>query len=241
MTLDRYKAVQKLLKADADINISYNGFSPLALAIESSYEGDLIKLLIRAGVETGSISEASKVPPLMLAAAFGKTKIVSALIDFGANTDERSDVKSESGLGLLGWPLEQEQFGNDTPLTALQVASINGYESVVHVLLSQGADLTIETIGQRNALFFTASQEKKATIRQLIMHGRPDQVLRASQRAVLKTLLTNDYKTLRLLLSNGVNANITHPELQYLTSLEYMVETKDKFMEEILLKLYRDA
>ncbi|KAF4912025.1 GA-binding protein subunit beta-2 [Colletotrichum fructicola] len=87
--------------------------------------------------------------PLHLAAFFGLSRHVEALIDDG---------------------LDPKRVG-DRNISPLMVASANGFEEVVNLLLNKGADIQAKCSGQRTALIFASLFGHGAIVRKLLVKG----------------------------------------------------------------------
>ena len=94
--------------------------------------GEVVKLLLDRGADTGTTDRAMGYTPLMWAAGEGNVKAATALLDGGASPDQ---------LGRYY-------------MTPLSLAAQGGHEAVVRLLLSAGADPNL--MGQRSSLQWTA-------------------------------------------------------------------------------------
>jgi ankyrin repeat protein len=121
--LDRLRELLERDPAQARA-VSDDGFTALHLAVFAEQER-AARILIDHGADANASSAASiaKVPPLGTAAFVRSTKLAELLLDAGADVN---------GQGEGGF-------------TALHAAAQNGDEDLAQLLLSRGADRTIET------------------------------------------------------------------------------------------------
>ena len=241
MLFDRHKLIKVLLDAGADITATYAGLSLLALAVLTVDCQHTVKLLLARVPKLSppwprSIVPwpRSIVPPLVLAASLYDTAVMSTLIKAGAQIDETANLLFERSHLVESSHLPEELKKDDT-FTALHVASALGQRDAVELLLRHGADPGLETGQGRNALHLAAKGRHLTFVKKLITLGKEtgEQGAEMLRRAVCHTLLQHDADTLRLLVTNGVNPNMKHPELQDRTSLQYAIDIKDKAMEKV--------
>ena len=136
----------RLLARDPQLVNAYSedGFHPLGLACYFGHL-ELAKYLIKAGAPINSPSRNGlKATPIQSAAAAGHDKVVTMLLEYGANPNVREQ-------------------GGYTPLHA---AAQNGDEEMIRILLFGGADLTIASNNGKTALdlALNAGHEKAALL-----------------------------------------------------------------------------
>ena len=230
----RHKLIEQLLDAGADIKAAYAGLSLLALAVQTDDCRDTVKLLLARGAQPSSTWRHSIVPPLALAVSLRDTAIMSTLIKAGAWVDETAELRFERSHLVENSRLPEE-LKIDDGFTALHAASALGEQDAVDLLLRHRATTGIETANTKTALFLAARRSHLTITKKLISRGKAggDQGAEMLRRTVYQTLVGHNADTLRLLVTNGVNPNIAHPELQGRTSLQYAIDTKDKAMEKV--------
>lgn len=131
---------------------SYELNSALDLAVR---DGDVstVDLLVKAGASVNNRD--SWQPPLAVAAEKGRPAIVRALLDHGADINQRVKFVDSSGP--------------DDGKTALIYAAENGHNIVVGVLLRAGADAGISSADGTNALAAAIKSRDARTIQLLQM------------------------------------------------------------------------
>jgi len=130
-------AVDLLIAKGADVNLTYDGFTPLDFAAAKGHKG-VAELLIRKGA---SVEGGRWVKPLHLAAAGGHKEMVNLLIAKGADVNAR----------------------NSDGLTPLAAALSKGHKDIAEILVRKGANiverLEIE-IGKQELLLDSTGDRK---------------------------------------------------------------------------------
>lgn len=142
-------AVQRLLKAGADVN---GGQADGATALHwAAYNGDaeLTKDLLKAGAKPGTANRNGSTP-LWLAASRGDAAVIEALLKGGADANEKLPMGRRP----------------------LMLAARSGHLDAVSVLLKNGADVNAsETQRGTTALMQAADQGHALVVAELIKHG----------------------------------------------------------------------
>lgn len=105
--------VYKLIKA--------KGLNSALLEVVNQGKSKLIPILLKIGADINAKSKIRGETPLIVAVKTNRPKVVSILLNRGANVDDR----------------------NDNGNTALLYAVQNGYDSIVKILLKHGADVNV--------------------------------------------------------------------------------------------------
>jgi ankyrin repeat protein len=136
-----------------------------------------------------SQESAEWIPGLWVAAVFGLTEIVKALI-----TPKTSlDMKTSHGE------------------TALYGAAAAGHEAVVRVLLENGADVNAEDKYNETALYGTAAAGHKAVVRVLLENGAEVNAgHKYNWTALHRAAAAGHEAVVRVLLENGIKVNVEY-------------------------------
>ncbi len=134
------QTIELLLKAGAnpnckgDVGSMYfkNVYTPLGAAIINGYPISAVESLISAGADVHTIVATGEQTPLMLAASFGKARVVEMLLKAGA------DVNAVNANGA----------------TALMLAAESGFPQIVKRLMEVGADVHAKDYADKDAFMY---------------------------------------------------------------------------------------
>jgi ankyrin repeat protein len=194
-------AVRRLLKADADVNVSQaDGATALHWA---AYHGDeaLAALLLKAGANPAAVNRNGSTP-MWLAASRGDAEMLETLLDGGANANEelplgRRPLMLAARTGVVEAVrvlLENEADPNaretERGTTALMQAADQGHADVVAELIKHGADVAAVSAAVmrdgRTAALGNSEDPRLAVRRQAIVSNCEQP---APDMDVLKTLV----------------------------------------------------
>ena len=228
-------SIRLLLQSGDDVDVSL-----LTLDVQSRDCDLAVELLIEAGAEVESPRQVAWIPPLVLAAALGKESTVSILLNAAVKIDENTPPSLGRHLSVRlrgNKRIIPVEFEEDSWFTALHVASAWGHDAIVELLLRCGADTTIETAGNRNALYFAARHRRQSTVKKLMTFMQAENAQRAIQTTILLIIKHGDVDALRVLIENGLDTTMIHPEMKALTDREDADCLKHEDMKQFLQKL----
>jgi ankyrin repeat protein len=132
--------------------------------------------------------QAEPSPSLLPAAGRGEFEKVNALLEKGANVNE----KDADGR------------------TALMYASFEGYNPVVKILLSHNANVNAQDINGRSALMFAASGPFPETVRILLENGATPDIQDKEEHfsALMFAAAEGQLKNIQILVEYGANPNL---------------------------------
>lgn len=174
-----HEAVNFLISCGADLNHSLGGSKPLLLACSRGYL-PTVTLLIDRGADLNFCGRGLPTP-LKLAASLGNAKLVKLLLWRGADIDARlqtaCDVQPvpEEFHRELAEPLSLKS-GEANPLssltwTPLMAAAAMGHETVVRLLMKNGANAGICDRQGRTALMIAVKRGHLPVVKALVQEG----------------------------------------------------------------------
>jgi ankyrin repeat protein len=168
--------------------------SRLAAAV-SKNDLSTVRRLLAAGVDPNSV-DATATPVLVRAAGSGRTAIVGALLDAGANSNATAPVDGDQG----GWP------------SALMAAAGEGHLDVVELLIARGADVNAnyEAVEQTfpTALLAAIASGRAEVVRALLDAGADISAKGVmGLEAIHDAALDSDLEIVELLLAHGAEVD----------------------------------
>lgn len=190
------KKVLAMLKAGFDVDHQHRKPLPFATHLQDSKLTGLMYASIQGHTEVAEMLFAhgadvrveSKLRNTALgyAASLGRTAIVEALLSRGADPDDTFTV----GLGVF---------------SVLYLACDNGHKETVKVLISRGADVTLDEYGC--PLLVAARNGHLGIIRELLRAGAPPST--PKRKPIIAAAAVGCDKAVQLLLSAGADINCT--------------------------------
>ncbi|KAK2792866.1 hypothetical protein FQN52_002544 [Onygenales sp. PD_12] len=187
-------AVKLLLEREADANSKNSyGDTPLVLAAEKGHQ-HVVKLLLERGVEPESIDR-NRQTALAKAAAASSTETVKMLLENGCDPNFRDEC-------------------GDTPLSQA-VSKYRGNETLIKLLLDEGADLHVNDIKGTPILLLAVTadnvvgEDKAQLIKILLENGADRESKDRDGQTALSMIATglDDLRTLEVLLQSGADVN----------------------------------
>ncbi len=181
---DKKEIVEMLLNNGADCNVdSYMG-SPLCLAAKNgSYE--ISQMLIEHGAKENYYKYS--VSPLLNAIKYNHPEITELLILSGADADWADPV---------------------TGKTLLMVASENGNNNIIDLLLENGADINEKDKSGSDALYYAALNGRKEAVALLLDKGASMLNKKGlMNRSVITAFGKNDKEIIKIMLDKGLDVN----------------------------------
>jgi len=181
-------AIKRLLDAGADINApSY--FTPLMRSIRERNE-KLAQLLIAAGADVNAKAKASNnQTAMMIAAEYGQTNVVRALIEAGADINARNEYDE----------------------TALLIAIDNGFEDVALLLIAAKADTNVVSkrhYSKKSILTIAIDKGQKRAALALIAAGTEVNAVDGTQYTPLcRAAKSNYYEIAKAMIEAGADVN----------------------------------
>ncbi|KAJ9306207.1 hypothetical protein DTO217A2_4323 [Paecilomyces variotii] len=182
---------------------------------------DIVKLLLQHGIGVDDADEGTETA-LSLAAGNGHQHLVTFMLRQGANVDGNCDIPIDDNLEK-SYSKDSSYFVKTTFIsTPLHLAAFHGQESIVSILLDNGANVYLK--GQSRGmvhygfpsdysipLFAACLQGHVSIARRLFQHG-PWGYIQGTFTAVLKTSLTrNTTEITTMLVQEGIRAGF-NPE-----------------------------
>ncbi|CAG8267859.1 unnamed protein product [Penicillium salamii] len=216
-----WEVVQLLIRKGADPNaIDKDGWTPLHLTSLRGYKA-ISELLIDRGADPNVIDKEGRTP-LHLASLSGHKATSELLIDKGADIDA-IDGKGRTPLHFalsMGHATVAEllidrgaRFSNEAcdkdGQTHLQRASFNGYDAVVRLLITTGADINARDKDGWIPLQWASSHDHRAMVKCLIKHGADVNARDSYGSTALQWASANGHtEVARLLVENGAYVNV---------------------------------
>ncbi|KAK0760882.1 LOW QUALITY PROTEIN: hypothetical protein N5P37_005821, partial [Trichoderma harzianum] len=203
-----------LFKNGVDFNAS-GGISDVVLLIAAAYtQGDIVKTLLEKGsIKPTLSSDMTDIdlecgPALIWAVRNGHENLVKWLLKRGAN------VNAKSGFGKITPSIIRikAQRGAsvhfDSGRIALHCAASQGHESMVRLLLDNGADVMASDNAGRTALSLAASNGHEAVVKLLLENGADITAKdNAGRTALCLAAAQGRTAAVQLLLENDPSAN----------------------------------
>ncbi|KAJ7922682.1 ankyrin repeat-containing domain protein [Mycena leptocephala] len=206
--LGRYEVISLLIEHGADVNTK-DGCDGSALTA-ASCTGELQQL----SVVPGNVGKRGRDCGMALSAASGEGHhhVVRLLLEHGA------DVNAEGGIphsdpGVIPysrlWGIPRSHLGvTGRESTALYMASSNGHEEIVSLLIDHGAHINTQTGELGTALVAATYKRNCGTIRVLIERGADINGRRADSVTALATASFHGYhEIVGLLVERGADVN----------------------------------
>ncbi len=181
--------------ANANINTQRNGVGGSALVYavirDDPNDVDTVQFLIHSGADL-EITGVERQTPLFMAAARGKWKYVTLLVEANASVHFRDEVYSG--------------------MTTLLVASQNGQSAIVELLLQKGANAsdTEPTCGY-TALMLACQKADLPTVKVLLKHSAEVNVMSSDEEKITALLIaarSGCHGLVQLLLESGAEVNV---------------------------------
>lgn len=186
-----------LLEKGASVNEAYSDiWTPLHGAYKSA---EVTRLLLEAGADVDRVLEESGRSPLFLAAEWGQTDVVEALLEQG---------KADINLQFL--PRDEEYMSGFTPLA---VALKESHGETARLLLEAGADTNIKAANGQLAILWNATTTE---LLRMVLEFRLDLTLEDSDGdTALNAIMhrpTPELADVKLLVHAGAAVNATNKE-----------------------------
>lgn len=166
---------EKLINANSLIppNVQKKWFTMLCYAAQNR-QADIIKMLLNSNLDPNEAAPNGDIFPLLVASGLGDLESVKALLEAGANIDQK----------------------NNTKQTALMAAASGGHLRIVRTLLKANADPDAMTQRGRTALFVALVQGHTAICKELLK-GKPSCsiLIRGNVKFLLKMAEQNNVKS----------------------------------------------
>ncbi|KAJ9363475.1 hypothetical protein DTO280E4_2457 [Paecilomyces variotii] len=213
--------VQFLLDKGANVRAPGKGVGNALQAASAKGYIDIVKLLLRHGIGVDDVDKGTGTA-LSLAAGNGHQHLVTFMLRQGANVDGNCDIPIDDNLEK-SYSKDSSYFVKTTFIsTPLHLAAFHGQESIVSILLDNGANVYLK--GQLRGmvyygfpsdhiipLFAACLQGHVSIARRLFQHG-PWGYIQGTSTAVLKTSLTrNTTEITTMLVQEGIRAGF-NPE-----------------------------
>ncbi|KAJ9202309.1 hypothetical protein DTO164E3_3238 [Paecilomyces variotii] len=208
--------VQFLLDKGANVRAPGKGVGNALQAASAKGYIDIVKLLLRHGIGVDDVDKGTGTA-LSLAAGNGHQHLVTFMLRQGANVDGNCDIPIDDNLEK-SYSKDSSYFVKTTFIsTPLHRAAFHGQESIVSILLDNGANVYLK--GQLRGmvyygfpsdhstpLFAACLQGHVSIARRLFQHG-PWGYIQGTFTAVLKTSLArNMLEITTMLVQEGIRA-----------------------------------
>ncbi len=188
--------------------------------MHAAREGDVER--VRDLIQTGANVDATaggRYTALILACTYGHTNVVQALLDAGADVNQRVRGNQRDGLQR----------------TALGAAAREGHRNVVKMLLDANVDVDGHGRGDASALMEACEREHQSVAKLLIENGADvNRRVKGDGNAVIAAARGGSLKIMRLLVASGadINAGVAGDG----NALIMAVHNRDQPMVEYLLE-----
>ncbi|KAK0622183.1 Delta-latroinsectotoxin-Lt1a [Lasiodiplodia hormozganensis] len=185
-----------LLEKGANVNEVFDDiWTPLHGAFKSA---EVTRLLLEAGADVDRVPEESGQSPLFLAAAWGQTEVVEALLEQG---------KADVDMRFL--PRDEEYMSGFTPLA---VALKENHGDTARLLLEAGAETSIKSVNGQLPILSAGTTE----LLRMVLEFRPDLTLEdgdgdTALNAILHRV-TPELADVKLLVHAGAAVNAANKE-----------------------------
>ncbi|KAF4546017.1 uncharacterized protein LTHEOB_4669 [Lasiodiplodia theobromae] len=185
-----------LLEKGASVNDVYSDiWTPLHGAFKSA---EVTRLLLEAGADVDRVLEENGRSPLFLAAEWGQTDVVEALLEQG---------KADTNIRFL--PRDEEYMSGFTPLA---VALKENHDDTARLLLEYGADTSIKAVSGMLPIYNASTTE----LLRMVLEFRPDLSLEdADGDTALNAImhrLNPELADAKLLVHAGADVNAANKE-----------------------------
>ncbi|KAM7187647.1 Ankyrin repeat-containing domain protein [Rhypophila sp. PSN 637] len=223
LRLGRLSVSEFLVKAGADMNIEYLGFTPLYYAVEMGFAG-LVKAALRhyAPIPPRNELEArlEKIERpidilLEMAASRNELEIVDAILDTGLDVSDRAfqEILVRAALDnqatLVGRLVKRGNVPSIAMSEAVQYATFDDHVEICNLLLDAGADKDYQDCHKTTSLQLAASNNSLAVLRLfLIRHAKLDLKGPEGRTALMEAVLEEHYAAAKLLIDAGADVNM---------------------------------
>ena len=215
----RKKAVELLLKANANINIqAENGITPL-YAASSNGHSDIVSVLLKANADP-NIQVNDGATPLIIASQRGHFNVVSILLENNADPNHQAVIggtplytaSCEGHTKIVDLLLKanaepniQEKSGN----TPLHTASGKGHDEVVDLLLKANANPNLQGDKGMTPLYIASSSGHSDTV-SLLLKANADLNIQTIDSATPLIIASQNghFNVVSLLLENNADPNL---------------------------------
>ncbi|KAI9830029.1 MAG: hypothetical protein M1819_005859 [Sarea resinae] len=217
--------VELLLCAGIDINIRDRyGCTALHSASRGGHNAIVKQLLCHEEVDINAKDKDGQTA-LYEASYRGQNKVVRLLLIDGANVKAR-DIEKNTALHAASANGMKEWYSSFLVMalreTALQFASGNGHEGVVHILLDDDAHLDPQDCSGRTALYDASRKGHSAVVEALLDKGaNADLNCGSLEEAALAAASRNGYKAVvELLLAKDVDVDVDAKDKEGKTAIQ---------------------
>lgn len=166
---------------------------------------DVIKAMLDMGTNVNAVDndefyyDDPGCPPIILAAARNKIKVVTLLLDRGADIETR------------------DKWDKKNPLL---VAAFHGHNEIVDLLLQRKAKVNVDCFGE-TALMFAARNKHVETVKKLVAAGININIVNKDGRTALE-MVTTDKRFLLTLRENYTEKSFTQAKEDYKTIIKLL-------------------
>ncbi|KAF4881629.1 Ankyrin repeat domain-containing protein 50 [Colletotrichum fructicola] len=244
------KGYQEIIEVLLENGASPNGSgepSPLAVASRNGQEG-IVELLLDHGADVHSGDDVTqRLDPLVAAAENGHIKIVILLIDRGTNVLTSRNKFNEDALLVAAANDDEdmvrlllghgagESTGDDVHSLALHIASSNGNQAIVSLLLENCIEFLPEHFREDHPLYAASSSGHGQVVKLLLDHGDRLHIDSSCIQSALLALSGNNQENIKRLLVEHLSKLTTDGCQAQRPSLFSAAVAGDKKTVELLL------
>lgn len=211
------KIAELLLTSGADVNtLAKDGMTPLTNAIITK-RPSTVELLLNNGANPNFLLPDTGESPLIIASRYGNNKIVTLLIDDGANIN----AKDRGKMSALDW------------------AMINRHKDCVNTLIAKGAFVTDGDTSSRPMVAAIVSRDFELADLLVAKGENVNSLAYNTMPLIVWCAKNKNYEGVKYLISKGANINKRDTSGQ--NALDYALSNRDQPMIDILRPAKADA